>query len=312
MNYLLYGLEKFLIDKEIKNIINKHKVEDINISKYDLEINTIKEILDDATTVSLFSSNKLIIIENSFIFSRVTSKKIENVELLENYLKQDNKDVIIIFINSNEKLDSVKKIVKIIKEKGKILEFNPLKNNTSTIKNMFDDYKLENGVIELLINRVGNNLDLLYQEIEKLKIYKIDDKTISKEDVLNLTTEIIDIDIFKFIDDIINKNKKDAIKTYKELIKLNEEPIKIIALIASKFRLMYQASVLAKKGYTEDQISEILNVHKYPVHLAIVAGYKYNPRILLKYLNDLSDLDIGIKTGEKDKELALELFILNL
>ena len=312
MNYLLYGLEKFLIDKEIKNIINKHKIEEINISKYDLEINTIKEILDDANTVSLFSSNKLIIVDNSFVFSRVTSKKIENIELLEEYLKQNNGDVIIIFVNPNEKLDSVKKIVKIVKEKGKIIEFNPLKNNNSTIKNMFDDYKLENGVIELLINRVGNNLDLLYQEIEKLKIYKIEDKTINKEDILNLTTEIIDIDIFKFVDDIINKNKKEAIKTYKELLKLNEEPIKIIALIASKFRLMYQSSILAKKGYTEDQISEILNVHKYPVHLAIIAGYKYNPKILLKYLNDLADLDIGIKTGEKDKELALELFILSL
>ena len=312
MNYLLYGLEKFLIDKEIKNIINKHKIEDINISKYDLEINTIKEILDDANTVSLFSSNKLIIVENSFVFSRSNSKKIDNIELLEEYLKQDNNDVIILFINPNEKLDNVKKIVKIIKEKGKIIEFNPLKNNNNAIKTMFDDYKLENGVIELLVNRVGNNLDLLYQEIEKLKIYKIDDKIINKEDVLNLTTEIIDIDIFKFVDDIINKNKKEAIKTYKELLKLNEEPIKIIALIASKFRLMYQSSILAKKGYTEDQISEILSVHKYPVHLAIVAGYKYNPKILLKYLNDLADLDIGIKTGEKDKELTLELFILNL
>ena len=75
---------------------------------------------------------------------------------------------------------------------------------------------------------------------------------------------------------------------------------------------MYQASILAKKGYTEESISEILNVHKYPVHLAITSGYKYNPKILLKYLNDLADLDIGIKTGEKDKELALELFILSL
>jgi len=311
VNYLLYGTERFLIDKEIKNIINKYKIEDINISKYDLEFNTIKEILDDANTVSLFSSNKLIIVENSFIFSR-TTKKIDNIELIEEYLKQKNEDIIIIFINPNEKLDSVKKIVKLIKEKGVIKEFNALKNINSTVKTMFDDYKLENGNVELLINRVGNNLDLLYQEIEKLKIYKIDDKIINKEDILNLTTEIIDIDIFKFVDDIINKNKKEAIKTYKELLKLNEEPIKIIVLIASKFRLMYQSSVLAKKGYTEDQISEILGVHKYPVHLAIIAGYKYNPKILLKYLNDLADLDIGIKTGEKDKELALELFILGL
>ena len=311
MNYLLYGTEKFLIDKEIKNIISKHKIDDIDISRYDLEVNSIKEIIDEANTISLFSNNRLIIVDNAFIFSR-TTKKIDNIEFLEEYLKIENKETIIIFINLNEKIDSVKKIVKLIKEKGKIIEFNPLKNINTIIKNMFDDYKYESGVIELLNKRVGNNLEILNQEIDKLKIYKIDDKFITKQDVLDATTEIIDIDIFKFIDDIINKNKKDAIVTYKELLKLNEEPIKLIVLLASKFRLMFQASELAKKGYTEDQISEILNVHKYPVHLAIVSGYKYNPKILIKYLNDLADLDIGIKTGEKDNKLALELFILSL
>ena len=46
--------------------------------------------------------------------------------------------------------------------------------------------------------------------------------------------------------------------------------------------------------------------------ISFFCSCKYNPKILLKYLNDLADLDIGIKTGEKDKELTLELFILNL
>ena len=311
MNYLLYGTERFLIDKEIKNIINKSNIEEINISKYDLELNTLNEVLDDANTVSLFSNNKLIIVENAYIFSRVQNKKIDNVENLESYLKNSS-DTIIIFINNNEKIDSVKKIVKLIKENGVIKEFNPLKNINSTVKSMFDDYKISDTSINLLINRVGNSLELIYQEVEKLKIYKIDDKTITNKDIEDVVIENINIDIFKFVDDIINKNKKDAIKTYKELLKLNEEPIKIIALLASKFRLMYQASILAKKGYTEDSISEILKVHKYPVHLAILSGYKYNSEILFKYLNDLANLDIGIKTGEKDKELALELFILSL
>lgn len=311
MNYLLYGTEKFLIDKEVKNIINKNNIDEINISKYDLELNSLNEILDDANTVSLFSNNKLIIVENSYIFSRVQNKKIDNVGILENYLKNKS-DTIIIFINNSEKIDSVKKIVKLIKEKGVIKEFNPSKNITSTVKSMFDDYKISNDGINLLINRVGNNLELIYQEVEKLKIYKIDDKIITNKDIEDLVVENISVDIFKFVDDIINKNKKDAIKTYKELLKLNEEPIKIVALLASKFRLMYQVNKLAKKGYTEDDISDILKVHRYPVHLAIISGYKYNLDILLKYLNDLADLDIGIKTGEKDKELALELFILSL
>ena len=312
MNYLLYGTEKFLIDKEVKNIINKLKVDELNISRYDLEFNTIKEILEDANTVSLFSSNKLIIVDGAIIFNRVQSRKIDDVELLEEYLKNSNPDVTIIFIDRNEKIDSVKKIVKLIKEKGTIKEFNALKNINSSVKTIFDEYKVSNDAINLLIDRVGNDLEIIYQEVEKLKVYKIDDKTITTKDIEDVTVENINVDIFKFVYDIINKNKKSAITTYKELLKLNEEPIKIVALLASKFRLMYQSSTLAKKGYTEESISEILKVHKYPVHLSILSGYKYNPKILLKYLNELADLDIGIKTGELDKELALELFILSL
>ena len=311
MNYLLYGTEDFLIEKEIQKIIKAEKIEDINISKYDLDINTIKEIIDDASTISLFSEKKLIIVDNAFVFSR-TTKKIDNIDLLENYLSNKNPDVVIIFIDRLEKIDSIKKIYKSIKNNGTVKELNSLKNISSLVKDMFDDYKISNSDIELIIKRVGNNLELLYQEIEKLKLYKIDNKTINSNDINDIVTENINIDIFKFVDDIINKNKSEALKTYKELLKINEEPIKIIALISSKFRLMYQASTLAKKGYTEDSIATMLGVHKYPVHLAIVAGYKYNPDILLSYLYQLATLDEGIKMGEKDKDLALELFILNL
>ena len=95
-------------------------------------------------------------------------------------------------------------------------------------------------------------------------------------------------------------------------IKRNEEPIKIIALLESKFRLIYQACNLQKKGYSEDEISSLLNVHKYPVHLAINAGYKYSDELLLKYMLELSELDSDIKSGIKDSSLALELFLLKI
>lgn len=311
MNYLLYGIENFFIDKEIKSIIDKGNFDDINISHYDLDNDLISNIVDDANTISLFNSNKLIIVDNAFIFSR-TTKKIDDTELIQSYLENPNPSTTIIFVNRLENIDSVKKIVKSVKNKGVIKEFNPLKSINDTVINMFDDYKIDSNTVNYFINRVGNNLEIINNEIDKLKLFKLNNKIITKEDINNICIENVSIDIFKFVDDIINKDKKSAIKTYKELLKINEEPIKIVALLASKFRLMYQSCILTKKGFTEDKISEILGVHKYPVHLSILAGYKYNPDLILKYLNDLADLDIGIKTGTKDKELALELFILGL
>ena len=60
---------------------------------------------------------------------------------------------------------------------------------------------------------------------------------------------------------------------YKELLKIGEEPIKIIVLLANQFRLMYQSKLLTSKGYSEDDIASLLHVKRYPVHLAIQKSY---------------------------------------
>ena len=43
MIYLLYGTIDFLINQELNNIINKEKIDDISISKYNLEVDNKKK-----------------------------------------------------------------------------------------------------------------------------------------------------------------------------------------------------------------------------------------------------------------------------
>lgn len=313
MIYLLYGEENVLINNEVNKIINDNNIDEACISRYNLEEVSLKDIVEDANTTSLFSDKKVIIVDNSYIFIRTTKKVIEqDTDILLSYINNPNPDTILIFIINNDKIDSVKKISKLIKEKGSIKEFNTPTNINSYVSKLFDDYKIDNNSINLLIKRVGTNLNILKEEVDKLKIYKIDDKAITREDIINLTNKNIDTNIFTFIDNIINKNKNDALNTYQEMLKLNEEPIKIIIMLANKFRLMYQACELSKKGYSIDDIATKLNSKRYPVQLAIEKGYRYDSKILLNNLEALADLDTNIKMGLVDKEIALELFILKL
>ena len=313
MIYLLYGTEDLLIKNEINKIIDDNKIDEVNISRYNLEEVLLKDIIEDANTISLFSDKKLIIVDNSYIFIRATKKVIEqDTDILIDYINKPNPLTILVFIINNEKLDSVKKICKLIKEKGKILELNTPSNINNYVLKLFDDYKIDYNNVNLLIKRVGNDLGILKEEVDKLKIYKIDDKIINKEDIINLTNKNIDTNIFTFIDNIINKNKIDALNTYQEMLKLNEEPIKIIIMLANKFRLMYQACELSKKGYNIDEIADKLNSKRYPVQLDIEKGYKYDSKIILHNLEELADMDVNIKMGLIDKEIALELFILKL
>ena len=305
MVYLLYGNKEFQINEEIKKI--SQNIDEMNISKYDLNNDPLSLALEDAETFSLFSNQKLVIIDNANMFTGSTAK---DSELIEKYLNNINKNTILILIVHNDKLDTRKKITKLIKKVGKVLEFNDELDVTSLVRKLLKDYNIDYKTIKLFIDRVGNNPLIIKNEINKIKIYKDQNKTITDEDILNLTTKLIEIDIFKLIDYIVKKDKDKALELYYEMLKMNEEPIKIIVILANQFRIMYQSKELLKKGYSEKDIASILKIHPYRVKLAIQNSRNYTSETLLKYLNNLANIDIGIKTGTLNKNLALELFIL--
>ena len=305
MIYLLYGNKDFGIYEEIKKITKNY--DELSISKYDLNNAIMQDIISDAQTVSLFADKKTIIVDNANIFTALINK---DTDILIEYLNQINPNTTLIFIVHNDKIDSRKKITKLIKKIGTIKEFNDDLNPLNIIKEKFKDYNIDQKTINLFLNRVGSNPLIIKNEIKKIKLYKNNDKTITENDIINITTKKIDIDIFKLIDYIIKKDKEKALELYEEMLKANEEPIKIIVILANQFRIMYQSKELLKKGYTEKDIASTLKIHPYRVKLAIQNSRNYSNKTLLKYLNNLADIDIGIKTGSLNKDNVLELFIL--
>ena len=313
MIYLLYGTQNYLIDEKIKEIIKENKIDKYNIEQFDLENNSIREIIDSSNTLSLFADKKILIIDNSFIFTGSTKKTDEkDILLLDNYLDNINDNTIIIFKVNNEKLDSRKKIVTKIKKVAKIIEFNKLLDINSKIKELFEPCKIDNNTIKYFIDRVGTNMELISKEIEKIKTYKDQDKNINENDITNLTNKNINTDIFYLLDNILNNNKEKAIESYNEMIKIGEEPIKILVMLANQFRLIYQVKELSKKGYREYDIMDILDQKQFTIKKAVERISKYKDTELLKYINDLAELDINIKSGLIDKNIGLELFILNI
>lgn len=310
MIYLLFGTQRYLIDKEISKIIEENHITDLNISRYNLEIHELKDILEDALMISLFDDKKIIIVDNSFIFSTTKRKKEIDTTDFEKYLDNPNDQTIIIFISNDENINNVKKIVKKVKKIGKVIEYNDNINKSSLIKNEFKDYNISIEALTLFENRVGSDLGEVQNEINKIKIYKDDDKNITIEDIENLVAKRYEIDIFSFIDKIIYKKTDEALEMYYEMLKYNEEPIKIISILADNFRLMYQAKELRKIGYNNFDIGTTLEENPYRIKFVLEKSNEYTAKTLLKLINDLADIDINIKTGKVDKNLALELFII--
>lgn len=312
MLYILYGNINYLINKEIQDIITQNNIDNLNISKYNLENSSLNHIINDASSMSLFSEKKLIIVDNAYIFTASTNKNVEqNIDELEKYLNNLNENTILLFIVNNDKLDERKKITKLAKKVGCIKDFNT-SDTVTTVKGFLNDYSMSNDLIKYLVDRVGDDLTLLFNEINKIKTYKDTDKNITKDDIDLLTSKSFEENNFKLIDFIIKKNKIKAIELYEERLKLNEEPIAIIVSLANQIRILFQVKQLYLLGHTEKDITSILSIHPYRVKLALQNIKTYDLNELLRILDQLADLDYNIKIGNTNKEIGLELFILNM
>lgn len=312
MIYLLYGQDNFLINKEIKSILKKENIDALSLNEYDLNNDLLEDVILDCETISLFGNKKGIIINNSYIFTAKKNSIEQKLDTLEQYLEAPNPDTIMIFTLNEDKLDERKKLVKTIKKRAEVKALDSTTNTISIAKEMFGDYKISNADLNLLVDRIGKNLSLLEQEINKIMVYKGEEKEITRSDIINLTNKNIDVDIFKLIEAVIKKDKKTALEIYYEMLKYNEEPIKIIIMLANQFRIIYQSKEMYQKGYTEADIAKTLDIHPYRIKLALQNSRNYHAKALLEYIKKLANLDINIKKGNIDKCIGLELFIINL
>ena len=247
--YLIYGLEDYLINEYKKEIINSIKVN--NIINYDLSIDDLSDVLYEITSVSLFNKEKVIICENCTFLTSNSKKEDENkVKELIKYLNNPFDDVYILFIINSEKLDVRKKIVKELKTKSKVYEAKKIENydlNNFLLKYISDrDYKISNKNISLLISIAGYNLQILINEINKLFLYKGDNKTIEEDDIRNLVTTNIENNIFSLTNSFLDNNKEKTINIYNDLLKAGIKHEAIIGTISNQLRLLLQVSLMKK------------------------------------------------------------------
>ena len=309
MIYLIISEDSFSINQELNNIINNDK--DVEIIKYDLLESKLENVIETLDTYNFFSNKKIVICENPTFITSESNKLITESDLiqLENYLNNPSKENILVLVVKN-KLDERKKLTKKIKEVAKILD-KPL-NINSHIKNNLDGYKMDNKTIDYLIKYCKENKDRIINEFEKLKSFKYDNKEITISDIDNYVTKTLDDNIFELIDAIIKKDKKKALRTYDELLIQNEEPIKILVLIANKFRSLYQIKILSKKGLNNEDIAKKLSLHPYTVKLSKEMAISYSEKEILNNLVKLANIDYDIKVGNTLNNISLELFIIEL
>lgn len=315
MIFVIYGEENFLMEQKLQSLKKKYDCNDdnMNISVYRGDEDSLESVYEDLITPPFLTERKMVVLKNPYFLTTKKIKKDNNeLEYFDKCLIE-SEDVIFVIYHLGKDFDERKKIVKKLRKVAKFFEIdkvNHYKLSDSTrqaVKRR--EATIDDDALELLLSRLGNSLNNVAKEVEKLCLYT---KHITYDDVDKLVSKPLDENVFALTSALLQKDRQKMFSIYHDLMILNEEPVKLIILIAGQMRLIYQVKLLDRKGYNDKEIAKILGINPYRLKYIRSEGKEFDLDELLKCLNELSLLDVKIKTGQIDKKLGLELFMLKI
>ncbi|MCM3716888.1 DNA polymerase III subunit delta [Fictibacillus phosphorivorans] len=318
--YLIWGTELYLAEEAIQAISSLLAPDerDFNLSVHNLDEIAVQEVMEDAETMPFLGDRRIVVMKNAAFLTAAKEKaKIEHdIKVFEQYILNPAEYTTLVVVVPYEKLDERKKIVKQLKSQAEIIQVSQLSNDTAE-KWLYKEAQslnvsIETDAAELLLSRLGTKMSVLAKEMEKMALFVGNEGTITRETVDELVARTLEDDVFALVDHVVHKRTEAALRSFYDLMKQNQEPIQIHALITRQFRIINGVKELQKKGYGEKQIASALKLHPYAVKLASKHASQFDESFLRNSLDEFAETDYKMKTGQMDKTLLLEMEIIKL
>ena len=316
--YLILGKENYL-EQQIQEAFQKlvpEEEREMNVASYDMEVTPLGAALDDATSAPFFGERRIIFVKNPYFLTAERHKggPVHDIDGLQAYLDRPVETSVLVFLASYEKLDGRKKIVKTLNNQAITIQIGNLNQNQVsqlvTAKLEENQYSIASEALEQLLFRTDSDLSKMMNELPKLMLYNVKERTITVESVDALVSKSLDQNVFDLSNAVLQKNSKQAIDIYQSLITQQEQPLRINAVLVSQFRLLLQVKILQNQGSSQGDIAGTLKVHPYRVKLAMQTSRRFSMNDLTMGYTGLIDLDLQLKSTQKDPELLFELFLL--
>lgn len=315
--YLFYGEDTFIIKSKINNLINKYHIDDFNVVNYDAEEVNVSEALNDAETIPFMSELKMVIIRNAyFLSSEKPPKEINhNLDQLKRYLENPVQETILILAAPYAKLDERKAITKVVKEHAEIVVCAPLQaiDSENWIKRQLgkQNIAIDRDALTELLSRIENNTEVLVSEMQKLLNYTEGMSHITLKTIEKVITKNTEDNVYEITNLILDNKPGKALQIYNDLIMHNEDPLRILGILVNKYREMLHVKTLLAQGKDKADIAKYYNASSGRAYYMIKNATSVKLEAVEKHLIKLEEIDYQIKSGQIDKNIGLELFILS-
>ncbi len=306
--FLFYGKNEGLKNQYIKELLEKNK--NNNVFKYDeKEIFENEDIFfENILSNSLFENKKSIVINRS-------TDKI--YEIIIDLMERNINDVTII-INASvlEKKSKLRKLF----EKEKNLACIAIYPDTNEILSnlaltFFKKIKISISQqnINLIVDKCGGDRLNLENELEKIKVYLTEKKSITSEEISKLINLSENHTFYELVDNCLSKNTNKTINILNDNNFSNEECIIILRTFLLKAKRILNLSIEYDKN---KDINKTINSAKPPIFwkekdIIKIQLNKWKPEKIKELIYHINDIELQIKKNYNNSILIITDFILN-
>lgn len=296
--------------------------EDLSYSYFDMSNASYQEAEMDLLSLPFLAEQKIVIVDELLDITTTKKAYLKDTEFkaFEAYLENPLETTRLV-IFAPGKLDSKRRLVKVLKRDALVLEAQPLKD--AELKTYFKTYSrrqgldFDSGAFDQLLLKSNNEFSQVMKNLSFLKAYKKDGH-INLADIDQAIPKSLQDNIFDLTRLVLQKRVDDAKELVHDLRLSGEDDIKLIAIMIGQFRLFLQIAILAKSGKNEQQIVSSLStlldrrINPYQVRYALRDSGQLSISYLQSAVSHLISTDYQIKTGIYDKTYLFDLALLKL
>lgn len=304
--HLVYGEERYMVRYYRNSLKEKlsQPEDEMNCTVFQGDKANPSAIADVAQILPFMAPQRLIVVQDSGFF--------KNASDMVDFMDTFPDTTYLVFVE--REVDKRNRLYKWMSKNGCITECKA--QNAAMLAKWIAGYAkradkaISPQASELLVERVGTDMELLSGEIEKLIGYVGERHDIEISDVEAISSGVTVSRIFEMIDAVALGEKEKALKLYDDLLANKESPMSILYLFSRHINILLQIKELSALGASQGEIVKSIGIPPFTVKKYARQAGLFKRSKLLQMLEKRADYEEKFKNGKLSDQLAVELFLI--
>ncbi|MGD1871534.1 MAG: DNA polymerase III subunit delta [Mastigocoleus sp.] len=305
--YVYWGEDDFAIEKAVSNLRDRIIDEQWASFNYTAispdEQDAVTTGLNQVMTPKFGAGGRLVWLIDTTLAQQCSEKVLAELKRTLCVIPEDS----FLLITSKKKLDARLKSTKLLKENAAQFQEFPLippwkieiieQNVIQEARKI--NLKLTSKSVKMIASSVGNNTRLLYNELEKLRLFTGESNEFLDTDIVSKLVRNTTQSSLQLAAAINSGDTAKALKLVADLINAHEPALRIVATLVAQYRTWLQVKVMVDSGERNQkaiaQFAEVGNPKR--VYFLEQEVRSFSVEQLVRVLPILLDLEVALKKG---------------